>query len=298
MLLDRLLGNLKMTVEPFATCQIADGCELRLEEADWVTAHFILDGTGSITVGRRAPKPLTRLSLALVPPGRIHTIFSDDQPSPPLSGPYDVDGLRLLQAGPPGAPSMVVACGRIQATYGAGLGLFDRLTDSVVLDFGDESGIARTLRTMLDESRDPRPGANVILAAAMNQCLVAVFRRLSDSDDSDLLWLTALEDPHLAPAIDAVLASPGDRHSVESMASHASMSRSAFSQNFSIQLGRTPMAWVRDVRLRLAAELLTSTSLSVGVITRRVGFSSRSHFSHAFTDYFGHSPTHFRSTNS
>ena len=72
------------------------------------------------------------------------------------------------------------------------------------------------------------------------------------------------------------------------------MSRSGFSHKFTQRIGRTPMAWVRDVRLRQAADLLTTTGLSVDAITVRIGFTSRSHFSHAFTDYFELSPTQFR----
>jgi Helix-turn-helix domain len=51
---------------------------------------------------------------------------------------------------------------------------------------------------------------------------------------------------------------------------------------------------VRDVRLRRAAQLLRVSGLSVDGIAGKVGFASRSHFSHAFHDEFGCSPADFR----
>jgi transcriptional regulator GlxA family with amidase domain len=54
------------------------------------------------------------------------------------------------------------------------------------------------------------------------------------------------------------------------------------------------MDYLRDVRLRRAAQLLCRDDLSVDEVATKVGFSSRSHFSHTFRDHFGPSPLAFR----
>ena len=54
------------------------------------------------------------------------------------------------------------------------------------------------------------------------------------------------------------------------------------------------MDYLRDVRLRRAAQLLCRDDLSVDEVASKVGFSSRSHFSHTFRDHFGTSPLAFR----
>lgn len=74
----------------------------------------------------------------------------------------------------------------------------------------------------------------------------------------------------------------------------ASVSRSTFAVRFSSCFGRTPMAFLRDVRLRKAAALLHDGNLPVVTIATRVGFSSRSHFTRAFEERFGVSPSGFR----
>jgi transcriptional regulator GlxA family with amidase domain len=121
-----------------------------------------------------------------------------------------------------------------------------------------------------------------------------MFRRLSEHPSHKLAWLGALEDPRLARVISAVLDRPEQPHSLESLAELAGMSRSVFAKRFNEGFGRTPMDYVREVRLRSSARLLGQPELSVDAIAARVGFASRSHFSKAFSEQFGCSPTAFR----
>ena len=74
------------------------------------------------------------------------------------------------------------------------------------------------------------------------------------------------------------------------------MSRSAFADEFSAHFERTPMRFLRDVRLQRAASMLRTTDAPVAAVAHRVGFASRSHFSRAFSDHFGVPPSDFRST--
>lgn len=187
-----------------------------------------------------------------------------------------------------------MACGRLQATYAGGLGLFDLLDEPIVLDFSDSVDMRTIFERLLKESQRSSVGSGPMMAALMNECLVFIFRRLCESPDCRLPWLNALEDPRMAEVLGAVLERPESPYSLDLLALRAAMSRSAFIHEFTARFGRTPMAFVREVRLRRAAGLLRTTDLSVGMVARRVGFASRSHFSHAFRDYFGQSPSDFR----
>ena len=55
------------------------------------------------------------------------------------------------------------------------------------------------------------------------------------------------------------------------------------------------MSLVRNIRLQRAAHLLRrSDALSIEAVSRRVGFASRSQFSHAFKKQYGVSPAEHR----
>ena len=60
-------------------------------------------------------------------------------------------------------------------------------------------------------------------------------------------------------------------------------------------LGISPADFIRNVRLKHAAELLTSTKLPIAEISERVGFNSPRIFSSNFKKMFGVLPSEYRS---
>ena len=56
------------------------------------------------------------------------------------------------------------------------------------------------------------------------------------------------------------------------------------------------MEFVREARLRKAAALLSRTDLPIKAVAGRAGFSSRTHFSEAFSKQYGSPPSHFRAS--
>lgn len=72
------------------------------------------------------------------------------------------------------------------------------------------------------------------------------------------------------------------------------MSHSTFARHFEECFARTPMDYLRDVRLRRAAQLLLVGGSSVDNVAGKVGYASRSHFSHACSEQFGCLPMEFR----
>jgi len=291
MLLDRLMKDLNVSVAPFAMCEVASGSLLPIGELGWVTIHFVLAGSGRINMNRSAGPEISKYTLALVK--RRHVLEGsggDGTEMPQLSLP---EGERLVGR-PAGDADFVVACGRIQATYGAGIGIFDLIDDPIIIDFSDSPDMRRLFERILEESKEHSEGSLGMIEALMRQCLVLLLRRLSDADDRGLTFLSGLEDPGISAAIAEVLDHPANPHTVQSMATAATMSRSAFAESFRRYFNETPMTFVRHVRLRRSADMLRTTNTSVGYVAAQSGFASRSHFSQSFTVEFGATPGEFR----
>ncbi|WP_027910612.1 AraC family transcriptional regulator [Pseudomonas sp. URMO17WK12:I4] len=81
---------------------------------------------------------------------------------------------------------------------------------------------------------------------------------------------------------------------VADLAGIAGLSAARFHHRFVEDTGLTPMAYVRDKRLRLGRQLLQNSRLNVGEIAARVGYSSQSAFTAALSRHFGETPRALR----
>ena len=296
MLLDKLLANILVHVEPFATCLLDTGWRLRLPGPPDVMFHFVLEGRGFLTGPQGQRHRLERFYLAVVPKGAVHSLECGTaiRAERAISSPPTSDGIVHLVAGE-GPPDLRIACGVVSVRYGDSLGLFQHLRDVLVADLSGYPQTRLAFETLLAEQSGAGPGSAMLTQALMSQCLVYLLRYLSGQDGDSLPWITGLLDPDLGRAIDLIFEKPGEYHTLDSLADAASMSRSTFSARFHEAFGVPPMQFLHDVRLRRSAELFQrNPGLTVEQVARRVGFASRSHFSQEFRDRFGLSPAAFR----
>ena len=80
------------------------------------------------------------------------------------------------------------------------------------------------------------------------------------------------------------------------LAHEAAVSRSLLDQRFRAVLGLSPIRYLTEWRMHVAAELLASSDLSVAQVSRRVGYDAREAFSRAFKRRMGHAPTAWRAS--
>ena len=83
-------------------------------------------------------------------------------------------------------------------------------------------------------------------------------------------------------------------YGVDQLASDVAMSRSLLYDKLRNMLGITPSDFIRNVRLKRAAKLLTESPLSIMEISERVGFGSPRLFSSHFKKMFGILPSAYR----
>jgi len=296
MLLDKLLSNLAVRVEPFAVCEVCSGWRVFLPGPREVMLHYVLQGQAVVRGLDGVERKLEPNWLAIVPKGAKHTLESSGA----------IENEKKIEAPPEGSPvcrivagsckpEVVVACGAVRVSYGQALGLFNHLKDVLAVDLTGIPAVRAQFEGIMAEQAQLGPGSGAMTSALMTQCLVQVFRHLESQGGATLPWLPAISDPQLSRASDLLLESPGDDHTVESLADAATMSRSAFAEHFTAAFGEPPMHLLHHVRMQQAALMLGQhTDMSVDDVAGKVGFSSRSHFSQAFKKHCGVSPAEFR----
>ena len=173
--------------------------------------------------------------------------------------------------------------------------LLSPLPPVIVVGPGPDSAVvAWTLDQIAAELRTPRPGSALSIAHLSHVLLLQAMRQhLTSSDVARGTWLAALSDPRIARAVAALHDDPGHAWTVEGLAGKAGMSRTTFAVRFRDATGRTPMAYLTDWRMLLAAKRLASTNDPVAKIAAEVGYASESAFTVAFRRAKGRTPRQY-----
>ena len=88
-----------------------------------------------------------------------------------------------------------------------------------------------------------------------------------------------------------------EEFSVEAFASELNVSKAVLFRKFRLLLNDTPSAYIRNIRLKKAAELLITTDLTVSEIGYMTGFSLVHYFIKRFRELYGDTPKVYRDKN-
>lgn len=144
------------------------------------------------------------------------------------------------------------------------------------------------------ETLSTRPGRDKILDHLVSILLIECVRDYILSLEQQHTWLSAISHPELSNALSAIHGQPEQSWTVESLAEQCHMSRSKFAQLFTQIVGETPLAYLQQHRLRLAAQYLRNGGFSVQQIAHWVGYQSETAFSQSFKKQFQMTPSQYR----
>jgi len=103
--------------------------------------------------------------------------------------------------------------------------------------------------------------------------------------------------PPVQAALDMMHQSLGRSLALEELARAAGVSVPHFCRLFQQHMGAAPLEHFRSIKVRLARELLTSTTARIKEIARRLGYDNLAHFTRLFVKDAGVSPREFRRRN-
>lgn len=294
---DHILDELEITTDPFALCELKGECDLGLGRDASATLHYILSGEGEIMLHGRAALRVERGTLVLIPALQNHSLRSYGTVRDPLPDckPAALNLARLLAEDQNGQNGQMTAlCAHVTVGLRGVADMIDLVREPLVERVVAENPLHHTLAALLREVSTPGLGSRAMIRALLMQCMIDMLRRRLSTPGTALHWMAALADPTIWHALRQMLDAPGDPHSVESLAASTGMSRSAFAKRFADAYGSGPMELLRDLRMRHAGHLLSTTDLPVKRVAELVGFASRSAFTRMFEVKTGQSPRAFR----
>jgi AraC family transcriptional activator of mtrCDE len=300
--LDRLMTTLDVSYLLLSECLVSTGSRLQLGAVDMPGMHYNLSGFGRLVVGEMPPIELKPHTLVILPPGRpfrLEAANSRGQFTNLTHVDYKAQVkpgalLQRMVAGDANMPEIVLICGYFKASYGSSIDVFDRMNGPIVESFSAKDRLDQKLKDAVAELISQEVGSGAMSAALIKQVLVSVLRRSLASQNLWVERFSILKDPQVARAFADMVARPGSPHTVLTLCHTSGLSRSAFMVRFREAFGASPMAVLRQIRMRHAATLLEADTLSIDQIAGACGYASRSSFFRAFQKSLGDDPSRFR----
>jgi AraC-like DNA-binding protein/mannose-6-phosphate isomerase-like protein (cupin superfamily) len=263
--------------------------------------HLVLEGSASLSCGGEPPVRLGAGDLAVLPRGARHVVASDrDTPAVTLErllAEARLDGGSQLRYGGTGAVTRLL-CG--------GFSLADGVPESALAGFpevirvDDRTAAATTwleplLATLRSEADDGLPGADALVAKIADVLLAQALRAwLIKAGPGALVGLGSIHDRPIATALEALGSRPSEPWSLDRLAKHVGLSRTALAVRFRDRVGMPPMRYLTKLRLSQAAAYLATGHLSIQEIAVLAGYRNDAALSKAFKREFGQAPGAYR----
>jgi AraC-like DNA-binding protein len=259
--------------------------------------HVMTSGSCWLEVEGSPNRMLQPGDLALVPHGEGHQMASE----PGMAGVklFEIpreqasDRYETLHLGGGGASTTAV-CAVFEFDHPAASHLIKLLPRLIAVDASNSphaDWIESTLRLMAAEAMEMRPGGETVITRLADILVIHAIRSwIAEDPAAQTGWLGALRDKQIGRTIALIHREPARAWTLESLASEAAMSRSAFAARSTELVGEPAMHYVTRWRMNIALTWLREDDAPVGDLSRRLGYESEAAFSRAFKRYMGVSP--------
>jgi hypothetical protein len=105
---------------------------------------------------------------------------------------------------------------------------------------------------------------------------------------------TTKMDSRIQVVLDYVILHPSEEYSPQRLADMAELSKQRFSALFKEQVGKSPMEYIKDLKLTTAARKLLVSNVSISDIAYSIGYNDPNYFIREFKAAFGYTPRQYR----
>lgn len=198
-------------------------------------------------------------------------------------------GVRSWGTDPDGADMFVT--GTYEMAGAVSQRLLRSLPSLAVLRNGElSSPLLQLLELEIDRDE---PAQGVVLDRLLDLLLIAALRAWFAREDAPA-WYHAYADPLIGKALRLMQNNPAHGWTVANLAAEVGVSRAALAKRFTELVGESPMAFLTEWRLALAADILRESDATIETVARQVGYGSAFALSTAFKREHGVSPREHR----
>jgi len=263
--------------------------------------HFLTEGRAYARLADGARVELAAGDIVIFPHGDAHFV-GNGWPEKPVDsiktfGKNMTEGLMVARYGGGGEITRFV-CGyltcqaRLSEALLAGL---PRILKVNVTNTPSGAWIETSLRFSINQLSAPNAGSATVTTKLSEVLFVETLRGYINSLPPDEKgWLAGARDPVVGQALALMHKEPEQPWTILHLARRVGLSRTRLAERFRHFLGESPMAYLTQWRLKLAAEILQTSDNSVAQVAATVGYGSEASFNRAFKRAFACPPAQFR----
>lgn len=264
-----------------------------------IAYHVVVEGRLLLSAGDQPPLEVRAGEIVMLPRNDVHRLASGPEVRAVDSRsilPRAQDGLLRMAHGGGGEPTRIY-CGFL-GTREETIPLLQALPTVLTVDLREGTShawVEASVRFAAEELARGRLAA-AGMVSRLSECLLAaaVRQHLASAPDLAPGWLKGLADPQVGRALALMHQDLAARWTAESLARAVAMSRSAFTDRFTVLVGQPPIRYLAQQRLHSARLQLRESTLSVAQVAYAVGYESEEAFSRAFKRAFGVPPARWR----
>ncbi|MFW6270472.1 MAG: helix-turn-helix domain-containing protein [Bacillota bacterium] len=156
------------------------------------------------------------------------------------------------------------------------------------------ANLQNLINLFIEEAVQQQPGYQFILENLNLQITINLLRTLKSNCTYHTKKINYSETKSINYIINYLNENYDQDFSLEQIASLANYSPFHFIRLFKAKTGKTPFAYLFDIKINKAKQLLKNSDLSITDICFASGFNNRSHFSVVFKRKTGYSPSQYR----
>jgi AraC-like DNA-binding protein len=263
--------------------------------------HLVLEGSAYLSCDGEPPLALRAGDLVVLPRGARHTLANDEAtPAMPLErllAEARLDGGTQLRYGGTGSVTRLL-CGGFSLAEGMPKAVLAGFPEVVRVDrdhVAATTWLEHVLATLKSEADNGLPGADALVAKIADVLLAQALRAwLIEAEPGAVVALGSIQDRPIAKALEALTSRPAEPWSLDRLAKHVGLSRTALAVRFRDRVGVPPMRYLTRLRLTQAAGYLATGHLSIQEIAVLAGYQNDATLSKAFKREFGQPPGAYR----
>ena len=179
MKLDHIFDSLAIRAEPFALCEIEGVCRVALNPDAAVTLHYVLSGSGTITIADSAPIPIGAGSLVLVPALQRHEVRNSGASAAPTPEcrPAELQLRHVLETTDSDQESdtrILALCAHVTIGLEGASNVVELIREPMAFHRCKESMLNSVVERLLRELSSPNIGSRAMIRALLMLSLIHI----------------------------------------------------------------------------------------------------------------------------